>query len=54
MRETAKKSKKIVVIGASFIGLETASSLKTALKDQTDIVICDINSVPYEKILGTV
>lgn len=31
----------MVVIGASFIGLEAAASLKDALKDKLDVVVCD-------------
>jgi NADPH-dependent 2,4-dienoyl-CoA reductase/sulfur reductase-like enzyme len=34
--------KKVVVIGASFIGLESASSIKTANKE-LDITICDVS-----------
>jgi hypothetical protein len=41
-----------VVIGASFIGLETAASLKSVLKDKLDVVVCDNTLVPYERVLG--
>ena len=33
LRETAKQAKNIVILGASFIGLESAWSLKRDLKD---------------------
>ena len=41
LRKKAKESSKMVVIGASFIGLEAAASLKDALKDKLDVVVCD-------------
>ena len=41
LREKAKESSKLVVIGASFIGLEAAASLKDALKDKLEVVVCD-------------
>jgi apoptosis-inducing factor 3 len=47
------KSKKLVVIGASFIGLETAASIKDFLKDKIDVTVVDVNSVPYANVLGT-
>lgn len=43
----------MVVIGASFIGLETASSIKDFLKDKIEITVVDNNKVPYERVLGT-
>jgi hypothetical protein len=46
------KSKNIVVIGASFIGMETASAIKNELKDKVSITICDGASAPYERVLG--
>lgn len=52
LREKAKDSSKLVVIGASFIGLEAAASLKDALKDKLDVVVCDATEVPYERVLG--
>ena len=41
LRDKAKESSKLVVIGASFIGLEAAASLKDTLKDKLDVVVCD-------------
>jgi len=40
------------VIGASFIGMETAASLKGSLKDKIDITVCDLAKIPYERVLG--
>jgi NADPH-dependent 2,4-dienoyl-CoA reductase/sulfur reductase-like enzyme len=52
LREKAKDSSKLVVIGASFIGLEAAASLKSVLKDKLDVVVCDNTLVPYERVMG--
>jgi len=52
IKDTAQHSKKIVIIGASFIGLETASAIKKELKDAVDITVVDIAPVPFEKSLG--
>ncbi len=52
LRNNAKDAKNIVIIGASFIGLETGASLKDFLKDKVDITVCDFSKVPYERVLG--
>lgn len=57
MKAQAEKAKNVVVIGASFIGLESASCIKDFLKEKspnTNITVCDVASVPYERVLGTV
>lgn len=41
------------MIGASFIGLETAASVKDFLKDKIDVTVVDSSKVPYERVLGT-
>jgi len=41
--------KNIVMIGASFIGMELASALVSKSKSVT---VCDIFAVPFEPILG--
>lgn len=46
----ANKSKKAIVIGASFIGMETACSLK---KRGCDVTIIAPDDVPFQKTLGT-
>jgi len=51
LREAAKNNKKVVIAGASFIGLESASSIKSVVKD-LDITVCDIAKTPYERVLG--
>jgi apoptosis-inducing factor 3 len=45
----AEKGKKAVVIGASFIGMEAASSLKTR---GSEVTVVAPDKVPFEKILG--
>lgn len=41
LKASVEKSKKLVVIGASFIGLETAASIKDFLKDKIDVTVID-------------
>ena len=48
----AKTSKNIVIIGSSFIGLESAAALKAELKDEVNIVVVSQSKVPFEKTLG--
>ena len=43
----------VVIIGASFIGMETASALKKELKDKINITVVDIFKTPFERVLGT-
>lgn len=52
LKASVENSKKLVVIGASFIGLETAASIKDFLKDKIDVTVVDSASVPYERVLG--
>lgn len=47
---TAEKEKRAIVIGASFIGMEVASSL---MARGCDVTIVAPDDVPFEKILGT-
>ena len=41
--------KNVVIIGASFIGMELASALVSKSKSVT---VCGVNNVPFERILG--
>lgn len=47
--ETAGKGKRAVVIGASFIGMETAASLRSR---GCEVTIVAPDKIPFEKILG--
>jgi NADPH-dependent 2,4-dienoyl-CoA reductase/sulfur reductase-like enzyme/nitrite reductase/ring-hydroxylating ferredoxin subunit len=48
--QAAKTQKRVVIIGASFIGLEAASSL--AHGSQAQVTIVDMVTVPFERVLG--
>ncbi len=37
-----QSSKKVVVIGGSFIGCETASSIKKELKENVEVTVVDV------------
>ncbi|CAK75778.1 unnamed protein product (macronuclear) [Paramecium tetraurelia] len=52
IRDKAKTAKNIVVVGASFIGMETASAIKKEFKDQVNITVVDSTTVPFERVLG--
>lgn len=51
IKAKAKDAKNIVIVGASFIGLESASNLKKAYNN-ANITIIDNNEFPFEKLLG--
>jgi NADH dehydrogenase FAD-containing subunit len=44
--------KNIVIVGASFIGLESASALKKELKDGVNITVVGSTSVAFQNTLG--
>ena len=52
IKEACATAKKVVIIGASFIGSECAASLKQEFKDNIEIDMLDISSVPFERTLG--
>lgn len=52
IKASCNASKNLVVIGASFIGLETAASIKDALKENINVTVVDTSAVPYERVLG--
>ncbi|EGR30814.1 hypothetical protein IMG5_122850 [Ichthyophthirius multifiliis] len=47
-----QQKKNILIVGASFNGMESASSIKEFLKENANITIIDINQQPYERLLG--
>ena len=44
------KERHVVIFGASFIGMELASTLVSKAKS---VSVCDFFSVPFERVLGT-
>jgi NAD(P)H-nitrite reductase large subunit len=46
-------AKKIVIIGGSFIGCETASCIKKELKDAVDVTVVDSTKTIFERVLGS-
>lgn len=45
-------AKNITIIGGGFIGMELASALKMALKDQVNITILEATDTPLKQVLG--
>lgn len=45
--------KNITIIGGGFIGMETASAIKAALKDQVNVTVIEGRDVPLSHVLGT-
>lgn len=52
IKDTTRNAKNVVIIGASFIGIECASAIKGELKDNINITIVDPANTPYERVLG--
>lgn len=45
-------AKKVVILGAGFIGSESASALKLKYKDAMDVHMVSLDKVPYQKQFG--
>lgn len=54
IKEVAATAKNIVIIGSSFIGLESAASLKAELKDKVNITVVGPNKVAFQDSLGPI
>jgi len=52
IQDIIKTSKKVVVIGGSFIGCETAGAIKNELKENVDVTVVEPNSAIFERVLG--
>jgi len=53
VRNAAKGAKNIVIIGASFIGMETAANFKNEFKDTASITVVETNKLPFARALGS-
>ena len=51
-KKRAASAKKIVVLGAGFIGSESASALKLKYKDELELHMVSIDQVPLQKQFG--
>ena len=51
IKNTAKNAENIVIVGASFIGIECASNLKKTFKN-ANITVIDAKDFPFELSLG--
>jgi len=52
IKSAASSAKKVVIIGSGFIGIELASHLKLAKKEEVEIHIVSSSKIVYEKALG--
>jgi len=52
IKEAALKAKKIVIVGASFIGMEVAANIKKELKDKVEVTVVDQIKTPFGRVLG--
>ena len=52
IRGAVANAKNVVVIGASFIGVESAGSIKGHLKDEVNVTVVDGSKEAYERALG--
>lgn len=52
MKDVLGEGKKIVVIGASFIGYECAASLVSTFKDKVSVRVVEYFNTPFERTLG--
>ena len=49
IKKASPNAKKIVIVGASFIGSETASALKLQYKEAIEVHIIGIEDVPFKR-----
>jgi len=52
IKQSSEKASKIVIVGASFNGMEMSSFLKK-LNPKAEIILIDSQSAPFEKAFGT-
>lgn len=52
IRNASKGAKNVVIVGGSFIGMETAANFKNEFKDNINVTVVDMTKTPFEKALG--
>lgn len=52
VKEHAKFAKNVVVVGSSFVGSESAASLKNKYKNKIDVYLTSSQEYPLQKVLG--
>lgn len=52
IRKAAQGAKNVVIIGGSFIGMETAANFKGEFKDNVNITVVESAEVPFARALG--
>ena len=53
IRDAAQGAKNVVIIGGSFIGMETAAAMKNQFKENLNVTVVEMAKVPFEPALGT-
>lgn len=51
IKKSVNSDSKVVIVGASFIGMEAASSITKELKPQ-NVTVVDMTASPFERVLG--
>ena len=52
LKQKIADAKSIAVIGASFIGSESAAAIKAQYKESKEVHLIDMTSMPLENVMG--